>query len=110
MDRLGTDDFSNLVLLRDAEVMGIVFGVDGYPPSITCPCDAAGDGVSNGGTEGKTSTSADDDGGYLAERLQAYAATGGLPVWATPAPVAIVARWRPVTIAWGRYFPYSSCH
>jgi hypothetical protein len=43
-------------------------------------CDAAGDSVSNGGTEGKTSTSADGDGGYLAERLQAYAATGGPPV------------------------------
>ncbi|WP_182481582.1 hypothetical protein [Nocardioides immobilis] len=47
MDRLGADDFSNLVLLRAAGVMGIVLGADG---------------------------------GYLAERLQAYAATGGLPV------------------------------
>ena len=60
--------------------MGIAFGVDDYPSSIACRCDAAGDGVTNGGTEGKTSTSADDDGGYMAERLQAYAATGGLSV------------------------------
>jgi hypothetical protein len=79
---IGSEPTTSLqpVLLRDAGVMGIVFGVDGYPPSITCRCDAAGDSVSNGGTEVKTSTSADDDGGHLAERLQAYAATGGLPV------------------------------
>lgn len=77
---LGDDDFTNLLALRDAGVIGIVFGVDGAPASITCPCDAAGDGVTNGGDHGLTSSSADDDGGYLAERLRAYAETGGLPL------------------------------
>ncbi len=77
---LGTDDFTNLVALRDAGVVGVVFGVDVDLPSMTCPCDAAGDGVTNAGSKGKESTSADDDGGYLAERLLAYAATGGLPL------------------------------
>jgi len=77
---LGADDFANLVALRDAGVIGIVFGVDGAPASTTCPCDAAGDGVTNGGVKGRTASSADDDGGYLAERLQAYAVLGGLPL------------------------------
>ena len=77
---LGADDFANLVALRDAGVAGIVFGVDVDLPSMTCPCDAAGDGVTNDGAIGKESTSADDDGGYLAERLRAYAVTGGLPL------------------------------
>jgi len=77
---LGDDDFAHLAALRDAGVIGIVFGVDSAPEAITCPCDAAGDGVTNGGEQGQTSSSADDDGGYLAERLRAYAATGGLPV------------------------------
>lgn len=77
---LGDDDFANLTALRDAGVIGIVFGVDGAPASMTCPCDAAGDGVTNGGNRGLTSSSADDDGGYLAERLRAYAETGGIPL------------------------------
>ncbi len=77
---LGGDDFANLVALRDAGVMGIVFGVDGGRQNTTCPCDAAGDGVTNAGDQGRTATSADDDGGYLAERLMAYADTGGLPL------------------------------
>jgi len=77
---LGADDFANLVALRDAGVIGIVFGVDGAPASTTCPCDAAGDGVTNGGVTGRKASSADDDGGYLAERLQAYAVLGGLPL------------------------------
>jgi hypothetical protein len=77
---LGADDFAHLVALRDAGVIGIVFGVDVDLPSMTCPCDAAGDGVTNAGSKGEESTSADDDGGYLAERLEAYAATGGLPL------------------------------
>lgn len=77
---LAGDDFANLVALRDAGVMGIVFGVDGGRGNTTCPCDAAGDGVTNAGDQGRTATSADDDGGYLAERLMAYADTGGLPL------------------------------
>jgi len=77
---LAGDDFPHLVALRDAGVIGIVFGVDGGRETTTCPCDAAGDGVTNAGSQGKPSTSADDDGGYLAERLMAYAATGGLPL------------------------------
>jgi hypothetical protein len=77
---LDDDDFDNLVALRDAGVIGVVFGVDGGATSTTCPCDAADDGVSNTGDIGRRSTSADDDGGYLVERLRVYAATGGLPL------------------------------
>ncbi len=77
---LGDDDFDNLIALRDAGVIGIIFGVDGGATTTTCPCDAADDGVSNSGNSGKRSTSADDDGGYLAERLLAYSATGGAPL------------------------------
>ena len=77
---LGDDDFDNLIALRDAGVVGIVFGVDGGATVTTCPCDAAGDGVSNSGDQGTRSTSPHDDGGYLSERLLAYAATGGLPL------------------------------
>lgn len=77
---LADDTFANLVALRDAGVIGIVFGVDIDPASMTCPCDAAEDGVTNGGRRGKESTSADDDGGYLSERLLSYTATGGLPL------------------------------
>lgn len=77
---LADDTFANLVALRDAGVIGIVFGVDIDPASMTCPCDAAEDGVTNGGDQGKKSASADDDGGYLAERLRAYTSTGGLPL------------------------------
>ena len=77
---LGDDDFDNLIALRDAGVVGIVFGVDGGATVTTCPCDAAGDGVSNSGDQGERSTSADDDGGYLSERLLVYATTGGLPL------------------------------
>ncbi|WP_183094760.1 hypothetical protein [Nocardioides stalactiti] len=76
---LGSDDFAGLVALRDAGAIGIVFGVDIEPSSMTCPCDAAEDGVTNGG-RGNEATSPDDDGGYLAERLQYYSTTGGVPL------------------------------
>ncbi len=46
---LGDDGFDNLIALRDAGVIGIVFGVDGDATNSTCPCDAAEDGVTNPG-------------------------------------------------------------
>jgi nucleotide-binding universal stress UspA family protein len=77
---IGGNDFAGLRQLRDAGVIGIRFG--GYLSSAdsTCPCDAAKDGVTNAGTRGRVSRSADDDGGYLAERMGALRRTGGVPL------------------------------
>jgi hypothetical protein len=76
---MGTDDFAGLTKLRDAGVIGVVFGV-GTGPDATCPCDAAKDGVTNDGKRGRRSQSADDDGGYLAERVAALTRAGGMPL------------------------------
>jgi serine/threonine-protein kinase len=73
---------ANLLGLRNAGVIGLDFGAGYASPDFTCACDAAGDGVTNPkpkGTARLRSLSADDDGGYLAARLAAYA-TGRLPV------------------------------
>ncbi|HVT22510.1 MAG TPA: hypothetical protein VHE57_14105, partial [Mycobacteriales bacterium] len=67
--------------LRDAGVMGLLFGPGYSAPQFTCPCDSAGDGVTNPPPDGPAvgrSLSADDDGGYLAQRMKAYAASGRL--------------------------------
>jgi hypothetical protein len=76
---MGDDSFAGLNDLREVGVIGIVFsaGQDEYG---TCPCDAARDGVTNGGKFGEPSTSADDDGGYLATRARALEAAGGIPL------------------------------
>ncbi|HYF28602.1 MAG TPA: hypothetical protein VD931_22875, partial [Baekduia sp.] len=76
---LGDERFTGLRRLRDAGVIGVMFGVS-FGEGETCPCDAAGDGVTNGGRYPEPSTSADDDGGYLADRLKALRAAGGLAV------------------------------
>ncbi len=76
---IGTDSFTGLTALRDAGVIGIQFGAASDDAS-TCPCDAAQDGVTNDGPRGKIATSADDDGGYLAERMRALRTAGGLPL------------------------------
>ena len=49
-------------------------------PGETCPCDAAGDGVTNKGRYAQPSTSADDDGGYFADRMAALRRAGELSV------------------------------
>lgn len=74
---MGTNDFAGLRKLRDAGVIGVSFGVSSGKDA-TCACDAAHDGVTNGGNHGSPSTSADDDGGYFAERAAVLRRTGGL--------------------------------
>ncbi len=76
---VGDDRFSGLTALRDAGAIGVVFSASTGPDG-TCPCDAAHDGVTNGGKFGSPSTSADDDGGYLAERDAAMQNAGGMPL------------------------------
>jgi hypothetical protein len=76
---IGTEDFSGLRKLRDAGAIGIAFGVgNGNAPNATCFCDAAEDGVTNDGRRGTVATSADDDGGYFAQRAAALRRAGGL--------------------------------
>jgi hypothetical protein len=74
---IGTDTFAGLRALRDAGAIGIQFGV-AHDEAETCPCDAAQDGITNGAERGTVSTSADDDGGYLAARMAALRRAGGL--------------------------------
>jgi serine/threonine-protein kinase len=74
---IGTDRFSGLRRLRDAGVIGVHFGVSSGETE-TCACDAAQDGVTNGGRRGRVATSPDDDGGYLAERMTALRRSGGM--------------------------------
>ena len=73
----------HLALWRDAGVIGLLFG--GGAGGTTCACDAMGDGVTNPaakGTHTRSSLSADDDGGYLHDRVAAYYA--GTPISLTP--------------------------
>jgi hypothetical protein len=84
----------HLALWRDAGVMGLLFG--GGAGGTTCACDAMNDGVTNPaakGTHTRTSLSADDDGGYLHDRVAAYYAgtplsliSGGPTPTQTPTP------------------------
>jgi serine/threonine-protein kinase len=74
---LGDADFTGLRKMRDAGVIGAMFG-NSFAEGETCPCDAAGDGVTNGGPRGERSTSADDDGGYFAARVADLRRAGGL--------------------------------
>ncbi len=74
---LGDPGFTQLRALRDAGVIGLTVGFD-PGRTATCACDAADDGISNDGPRGRRATSADDDGGYLAERLAALRRAGGL--------------------------------
>ena len=74
---VGDDRFSGLRKLRDAGVIGVMFGV-GSGADETCPCDAKHDGTTNGGKYSTPSTSADDDGGYFAARMAALSKAGGL--------------------------------
>jgi len=74
---IGTDAFSGLRKLREAGVIGVMLGVSGGEGE-TCPCDAAKDGVTNDGRYARRSTSADDDGGYVADRMKALRDAGGL--------------------------------
>jgi hypothetical protein len=69
----------HLASWRDDGVIGLLFG--GGASGTTCACDATGDGVTNpaaSGTHTRASLSADDDGGYLRDRIGAYYAAGGL--------------------------------
>ena len=86
------DDVSdgNLASWRDWGVIGLLFG--GGAGGTTCACDGVGDGTTNpaaSGTHTRASLSADDDGGYLRDRVAAYYASGGLSLVAgdgTPPP------------------------
>ena len=75
------DDVSDghLASWRDWGVVALLFG--GGAGGTTCACDGAGDGVTNpaaSGTHTRASLSADDDGGYLRDRVGAYYDAGGL--------------------------------
>ena len=80
----------HLAAWRDAGVVGLLFG--GGADGTTCACDAMGDGVTNpaaSGTHTRVSLNADDDGGYLHDRVAAYYAGTPLPLQAgapTPTP------------------------
>jgi len=80
----------HLAAWRDAGVIGLLFG--GGADGTTCACDAQHDETTNpaaAGTHTRASLSADDDGGYLRERVAAYYAGGGLalsPAGPSPTP------------------------
>jgi hypothetical protein len=76
---IGERRFGGLRAMRSAGVIGVLLGT-GFGASETCPCDAKGDGVTNGGRYGVPSTSADDDGGYFASRMAALGQAGGFPL------------------------------
>ena len=82
---LGDGDYIHLHALRDAGVIGIDFGFGESGADVTCPCDAANDGETQGVPAGATPTrelaaSSDDDGGYLQARISAYLTSGGMPL------------------------------
>ena len=86
------DDVSdgNLASWRDWGVVALLFG--GGAGGTTCACDGVGDGTTNpaaSGTHTRASLSADDDGGYLRDRVASYYDAGGLSLEAgddTPPP------------------------
>ena len=72
-------DVGHLAAWRDAGVVALLFG--GGAGGTTCACDATGDGTTNpaaSGTHTRSSLSADDDGGYLRDRVGDYYDAGGL--------------------------------
>ncbi len=76
-------DWGNLLAMREAGAIGIVFGFGYSGADVTCPCDAANDGESQGvgpnaTPSGRLAASSDDDGGYLHDRVNAYLDAGGL--------------------------------
>jgi hypothetical protein len=89
------DDPGNVHLNQyvQAGVIGFFFG--GGASGVTCPCDAAGDGVTNppaiNGNNG-VSLNADDDGGFFKQKASAYYSTGPL---ALPGGVA-----QPYGVSW----------
>jgi len=102
----------HLAAWRDAGVIGLLFG--GGAEGTTCACDAMGDGVTNpaaSGSHTRASLSADDDGGWLRDRVSAYYAAGALALdpgsggptpTPTPAPTATPVPTPPPTpaVAW----------
>ena len=86
------DDTSDghLAAWRDAGVIGLLFG--GGATGTTCACDAMNDGITDpapSGTHTRASISADDDGGYLRDRVAAYYSGGAMaldPESPTPTP------------------------
>ncbi|MDT4917253.1 MAG: hypothetical protein QOH89_1953 [Pseudonocardiales bacterium] len=80
---LGDLGYAHLLKMREAGVIGIVFGFGYTGKDVTCPCDAAGDGQSQGNLPGFTASgqlaaSSDDDGGYLHDRIRGYLSLGGM--------------------------------
>jgi hypothetical protein len=78
---LGGDAHAHLQAYLASGVVALLFG-SGQAEG-TCACDAAGDGVTNpppNGTATRPSLTADDDGGYFRQRVNAYDAAGPLPI------------------------------
>ena len=72
---------AHLAAYRDAGVVAFLFG--GGASGTTCACDDAGDGVTNPAPingNNATSLSADDDGGFFVQKVQAYYAAGAMPI------------------------------
>ena len=95
---------AQLTAYRDAGVIGFMFG--GGATGTTCACDGEGDGITNpaaiNGNDG-TSLTADDDGGFFVQKVQAYYAAGAMSLASggvaptptptrTPAPVISATR------------------
>ena len=79
---MGDARLRNLRRMRDAGVIGVQLGVRGIASAgATCACDASGDGVTNDGpSQRKRATSADDDGGYVADRMRVVRRAGGVRI------------------------------
>jgi hypothetical protein len=74
---LGAGSGPHLEEFQQAGVIALLFG--GGAAGTTCACDAQGDGITNPapiGPNTRDSLSADDDGGYFAERVRTYYAGG----------------------------------
>ncbi len=77
------DDASraHLTAYRDAGVVAFLFG--GGASGTTCACDSTGDGVTNPAPingNNTTSLTADDDGGFFKQKVQAYFGAGAMPL------------------------------
>lgn len=86
------DDPSRAHLTEYLQAGVIAFMFGGGAAGVTCPCDAARDGVTNPSPingNNRVSINADDDGGFFKERAAAYYAAGAMPlpfVGAAPSP------------------------
>ncbi|MEM7799072.1 MAG: hypothetical protein AAF633_07785 [Chloroflexota bacterium] len=80
---LGESGYATLDRYRQAGVIALLFGQGAGGGITTCPCDDAGDGITNPSPisgNNLDSLSADDDGGYFDKVLADYVASGKLAI------------------------------